>query len=115
MKKEKEITESKREIQNLNLKLIPIPSNQQLEQNMGEEIYNLKKQIDILEKENESLKIKLLPKDQSLDVHTAIQSEDKDNIKLTTKYSCELCCLNFSKVEKSNKHKNEMHKSKLTF
>ena len=115
LKKEKEITESKREIQNLNLKLIPIPSNQQLEQNMGEEIYNLKKQIDILVKENESLKIKIVPKDQSLDVHTAIRSEDKDNIKLTTKYSCELCCLNFSKVEKSNKHKNEMHKSKLPF
>ena len=74
----------------------------------------MKKQIDILEKENESLKFKLIPKYQSL-VHTAIQSEDKDNIKLTTKYSCELCCLNFPKVEKSNKNKNEIHKSKLTF
>ena len=82
---------------------------------MGEEIFNLKNQIDILVKENESLKTKLIQKDQSLDVHTAIQSEYKDNIKLTTKHSCELCCLNFSKVEKLNKHENEMHRSKLTF
>ena len=41
---------------------------------MREEIYNHKKQVNIFEKENESLKIKLIQKDQAPDENIAIQS-----------------------------------------
>ena len=107
--KEKELLESKMEIQKLNLKLIPQPSNQLFEQDVMKENINLKKEVDILKNQNEALKIKIDQKDQN----EVIQMEEKDN--MVTKYSCKRCCLKFTKLEKFNKHVNEMHKSKLTF
>ena len=75
----------------------------------------LKKQVDVLKKENEAMKIKLIKKDLADMENTVTQPEDKGNLETTKKYNCGKCCLNFTSKENLNKHKSEMHKLKLTF
>ena len=74
---------------------------------------DIRQQVEILEKENKALKIKLAQKFD--DEKFVTQHEDKDEIKITKKYSWEKCCLNFLSKDKLNKHQSEMHKAKLTF
>ena len=69
----------------------------------------LKKEVEMLKKENIALKIQLVQNDQT------IQLKEKDDTKITMKISCEKCWLNFSSKDKLKKHKSEMHKAKLTF
>ena len=73
----------------------------------------LKKQVDVLKKENEAMKIKFIKKADM--ENTVTQPEDKGNLETTKKYNCEKCCLNFTSKENLNKHRSEMHKLKLTF
>ena len=130
--KEKELLESKVEIEQLNSKLALGPSDQHSDVDiMIRENDELKEKVKILEKENEAMKIRLVQKGKTHDTtvneamkvnleqkvktsdkHSVIQS---DVIKMTMKSSCKKCCLNFSSKEKLDKHKGEMHKETLTF
>ena len=111
--KEKELSKSKMEIMQMNIKHTLKPSD--TEKDLTKENDYLKKQIEILQKENEAMKIKLIQKDQTDVEKSVTQPEDKGNLKATRKYSCKKCCLNFPSKENLNKHENEMHKLKLTF
>ena len=73
---------------------------------------DLKKRIDILEKENEALKIRQKEENQ---IDSESQIENKENFKIIKMQSCGKCGLHFSGKEKLNKHKDEMHRAKLTF
>ena len=112
--KEKQLHKSKMEIQELTVKLTLLPQNQQSKKDIMEENDVLKKEVEMLKKENIALKIKLVQNDQTDDENT-IQLEEKDDTKTSMKISCEKCWLNFSSKDKSKKHKSEIHKAKLTF
>ena len=107
--KEKELLKSKMEFQESNA------LKQQSENDIIKENEDLKKRVDILEKENTALKIKLVEEDQINNVNSLAQPKDKDNMKMRRNHSCEKCGLHFSSKEKLNKHKDEMHRAKLTF
>ena len=47
----------------------------------------LKKQVDVLKKENEAMKIKLIKKDLADMENTVTQPEDKGNLETTKKYN----------------------------
>ena len=112
--KEKQLHKSKMEIQELTVKLTLLPQNQQSEKDIMEENDVLKKEVEMLKKENIALKIKLVQNDQTDDENT-IQLEEKDDTKALMKISCEKCWLNFSRKDKLKKYKSETHKAKLTF
>ena len=97
------------EIRQLNIKLI-----QQVGQDIVKENHDLKRCVEVLEKENKALKIKLVKKDQMDLENSVIKPEDKPTV-MTKMYPCEKCCLNFSSKEKLNKHISGMHKAKLKF
>ena len=105
--KEKELSESRLEIQQL------IHENQQEKETIKNETDDLKRQIKLLEKENRTLKIKLKQKDDPInDDNSVNQDNDKHIIEI---YSCKKCNLHFSSKETLNKHKSKRHRSKLTF
>ena len=106
--KKKELLESRMEIQKLNIKLTQ-------ESDIHTENKDLKKQIEALEIENKDLKNKLQQKDQINDENSLFKHDEKECIKIKTNYSCEKCCLTFSSKGTLSKHKNDMHKAKLTF
>ena len=89
--------------------------NNQEEKDIKNENIDLKKQIEVLENENTTLKIKLKLQDQMNVESSVMKHQDIDNIKRKTHYSCEKCGLNFLSNEACNKHKRNMHKVKLTF
>ena len=62
--KEKELYKNRIEIQELNKKLALFTNKQLLEKDIMKENDDLKKQVEILEKENNPLKIKLVQKDK---------------------------------------------------
>ena len=107
--KEGELLKNEMEIEQLNIKL-----RQQAEQDIIKENHDLKRSVEVLEKENKALKIKLVKKDQMDLENSVIKPEDKPTV-MTKMYPCEKCCLNFSSKEKLNKHISGMHKAKLTF
>ena len=74
---------------------------------------NLKKQIEVLVKENIELKKKIEHKDKPFMENLDIESKASNLCQ--TKYSWEKCCLKFPSMEKVKKHKSEMHKITLTF
>ena len=114
--KEKELAESRIEIQQLKLKLTLKPNKQQ-EEDLRNENNELKKQIDILENKNKALEIKPIPinKAPTKDEGSEFEHGDEDNSKLRTKVSCKKCGLHFSSKEALKKHDSDMHKVKLTF
>ena len=112
--KEKELAESKIEIQQLKLKLT-LKYNIQQEADQKNENYELKKQINILENKNKALKIKPMHKDPTKDEDSVVECGDKDSSTMKTKISCEKCGLHFSSKEALKKHKSGMHKVKLIF
>ena len=110
--KEKELLESRMEIKQLKLS---VNLDIQEEKDIKNENIDLKKQIEVLENENTTLKIKLKLQDQMNVESSVMEHQDVDNIKRKTYYSCEKCGLNFLSKEECNKHKRSMHKVKLTF
>ena len=110
--KEKELLESRMEIKQLKLS---VNLDNQEEKDIKNENIDLKKQIEVLENKNTTLKIKLKLQDQMNVESSVMEHQDIDNIKRKTCYSCEKCGLNFLSKEECNKHKRSMHKVKLTF
>ena len=120
---EKEIKVCTQEIESLKREIIDLKHDIIIKENelseskivIHESNENLKKRIDILEEENKALKLKLKVKNQINNENFESQTVDKENIQIRLKQSCEKCSLYFSSKEKLNKHKDEMHRVKLTF
>ena len=112
--KEKELAESRIEIQQLKLKLTLQPNNQK-EEELKNKNNEFKKQIPISENRNKALKIKTYHKDPTKDEDSVYEHGDKDNSKMKTKVSCKKCGLQFSSKEALKKHESDMHKLKLIF
>ena len=104
--KEKELAESRIEIQQLKLKQ---------EEDLRNENNELKKQIDILEFRNKALEFKTIPinKAPTKDERSEFEHGDEDNSKMKTKVSCKKCGLHFSSKEAWKKLDSDMHKVKL--
>ena len=110
--KEKELEESKIEIQQLKLKLTLKPNKQQ-EEDLRKENQELKTQIDILENINKALEIKPIHKAPTNDEGSEFEHGDEDNSKMKTKVSCKKCGLHFSSKEAWKKLDSDMHKVKF--
>ena len=113
--KKNELQKSKLEVHELTVKLTLLNKNKDSEKDIMEEKNDLLKEVEILKKENITLKMRLAKKDQIDDEKNAIQVEKKDDTKITEKIFCEKCCIHFSSNDKLEKHKSEMHKAMLTF
>ena len=106
--KEEELSRNKLELQES-------IAQQQSKNEILKENKDLKKRVEILEKENDALKIKIVEEDQITNDNSRLQPAEKANIEMRKIHSCEKCCLHFSTKEKLMKHKDEMHRYKLTF
>ena len=108
------------EIENLKREIIDLKNDINIKENelskskieLHDSNEDLKKRIEILEEENKALKIRLKEENQ---IDSESQTANTENIKIRKKLSCEKCGLHFSGKDKLNKHKDEMHRVKLTF
>ena len=113
-RKEKELSKSSFENEQLREKLTLKQDDLDAEKDMGKENIDLKKQIEVLVKENIELKKKIEQKNKPSLENPDIEAKVSNNL-FQTKYSCEKCCLKFPSMEKVKKHKSEMHKITLSF
>ena len=117
---EKEMKVYVEEIENLKREIIDLKNDINIKENelskskieLHDSNEDLKKRIEILEEENKALKIRLKEENQ---IDSESQTANTENIKIRKKLSCEKCGLHFSGKDKLNKHKDEMHRAKLTF